>query len=110
MTVGGFDSSLIDNTSNTTRPLRAIYHCRHGMIVEITQIVIHNTNGSKSGIKAPEDKTRACITPQYRSILLLPKAIRDMTILDMGGQQLYNVSGATKSSYYRTTLITTSSA
>ncbi|KAF1927736.1 uncharacterized protein M421DRAFT_174226 [Didymella exigua CBS 183.55] len=110
MTVGGFDTSLFENSSSTTRAFtRDVVNCREAMIVEISQLTLRSESGVVSELLTGSDKIRACVVPHVRHVPRLPNAVGDGIISNMGGRFL-NASGTSNKYYYRSTLIEPSSA
>ncbi|KAJ8114622.1 hypothetical protein OPT61_g3537 [Boeremia exigua] len=108
MTIGGYDSNLLDQNSSIKLPLRGgIGKCGEGMVVDITQITVEDEKGLNSTILSGGQKISACVAPQDRSILCLPKDRQDSIISAMGGIQL-NESSNMPTSYYRSTLTSNS--
>ncbi|KAJ4986830.1 hypothetical protein SVAN01_07635 [Stagonosporopsis vannaccii] len=90
-----------------TQPLPR--ECREAMIVDLIQIKLLHNGGGRSEVLAGVDTISACGVSHTRHILRLPQVYGDCIILSMGGVRL-NASGATGKFYYRSTLITPSSA
>ncbi|KAJ8111749.1 hypothetical protein OPT61_g5728 [Boeremia exigua] len=106
LTVGGYDNSLLDNSSSTTTKFsRGERRCIEGMLVELTNLALLSSDGTRSDILAGGDRLRACVTPFARHVLRLPKRFGDILMSKLGVKQLNTSDETMYDSYYRSTYI-----